>query len=140
MPVKVLRPSFVALLLVIGLVTLGFAGPKKQGNDQGPAAAGTGQTDGGKHKSKKSALPESHQPIDPSQYVGAETCKTCHEDVAKGYDKGPHWKTTLAKHQGRNGRAVRRVTALVKNMQSQPTPARSSVSPACQQRNHPNAA
>jgi DmsE family decaheme c-type cytochrome len=32
--------------------------------------------------------------------VGAETCKTCHEQVAASYDKGPHWKTALAKHQG----------------------------------------
>ncbi|HLW51555.1 MAG TPA: DmsE family decaheme c-type cytochrome [Candidatus Angelobacter sp.] len=38
--------------------------------------------------------------VDPSQYVGADTCKTCHEEVAASYDKGPHWKTTLAKHEG----------------------------------------
>ena len=40
---------------------------------------------------------DNHQKVDPSQYVGADACKTCHEDVAKGYDHGPHWKTTLAK-------------------------------------------
>ena len=37
---------------------------------------------------------------DPTLYVGAETCKTCHEEQAKSYDQGPHWKTTLDKHKG----------------------------------------
>ena len=32
--------------------------------------------------------------------MGAETCKTCHEQQAKGYDQGPHWKTELNKHKG----------------------------------------
>lgn len=30
-----------------------------------------------------------------SDYVGAETCKTCHEDIYKNFEKTPHWKTTL---------------------------------------------
>jgi len=30
-----------------------------------------------------------------SDYVGAETCKTCHEDVYNSWEKTPHWKTTL---------------------------------------------
>src|ERR1019366_42648 len=43
-----------------------------------------------------------------SQYVGAETCKTCHEDVYNAWEKTPHWKTTLNKeggpsHQGCEG-------------------------------------
>ena len=33
----------------------------------------------------------------PSQYVGADTCKTCHEEVFKGFAESPHWKTTLNK-------------------------------------------
>jgi DmsE family decaheme c-type cytochrome len=28
-------------------------------------------------------------------YVGAETCKTCHEDLYNNWEKTPHWKTTL---------------------------------------------
>jgi DmsE family decaheme c-type cytochrome len=35
-----------------------------------------------------------------SEYVGADTCKTCHEDVYKGWEKSPHWKTTLNKKEG----------------------------------------
>jgi DmsE family decaheme c-type cytochrome len=33
-----------------------------------------------------------------STYVGAETCKTCHEDIYKGWESSPHWKTTLDSH------------------------------------------
>jgi Cytochrome c554 and c-prime len=29
------------------------------------------------------------------EYVGSETCKTCHEEVYKNWEKGPHWKQTL---------------------------------------------
>ena len=28
----------------------------------------------------------------PSDYVGAEVCKTCHEDIYNGWEKSPHWK------------------------------------------------
>ena len=31
----------------------------------------------------------------PPDYVGAEVCKTCHEDIYNGWEKTPHWKTTL---------------------------------------------
>ena len=37
---------------------------------------------------------------DASQYVGADTCKTCHEEQALSYNKGPHWKTMLDKRHG----------------------------------------
>jgi DmsE family decaheme c-type cytochrome len=32
--------------------------------------------------------------------VGAETCKTCHEDIYNSWAKTPHWKTTLNKLGG----------------------------------------
>ena len=35
-----------------------------------------------------------------SGYVGAETCKTCHEDIYNNWAKTPHWKTTLNKLGG----------------------------------------
>ena len=43
-----------------------------------------------------------------SKYVGAETCKTCHEEIYNAWEKTPHWKTTLNKdggpsHQGCEG-------------------------------------
>ena len=34
---------------------------------------------------------------DTSKYVGAETCKTCHEEIYNSWEKSPHWKTTLNK-------------------------------------------
>src|SRR5664279_3223104 len=30
-----------------------------------------------------------------SKYVGADTCKTCHEEIYSAWEKTPHWKTTL---------------------------------------------
>src|SRR5579859_95524 len=35
----------------------------------------------------------------PSLYAGTDTCKACHEEIAKTYDHGPHWKTML-NHRG----------------------------------------
>jgi DmsE family decaheme c-type cytochrome len=45
------------------------------------------------------------RPTDPSLYVGAETCKTCHEDMPtkgffKGYEDSPHFVTTLDTKKG----------------------------------------
>ncbi len=45
---------------------------------------------------------------DASKYVGAETCKTCHEETYNAWEKTPHWKTMLNKeggpsHQGCEG-------------------------------------
>lgn len=73
----------------------------------GAAAAASAQQGSDKksstqQKEKKDAAQKStdQYTADPSQYVGADTCKTCHEEVAHSFDKGPHWKTTLSKHQG----------------------------------------
>jgi DmsE family decaheme c-type cytochrome len=48
------------------------------------------------------------QSTNASKYVGAETCKTCHEKIYDGWEKTPHWKTTLdtkggPSHQGCEG-------------------------------------
>lgn len=37
---------------------------------------------------------------DQSQYIGAETCKTCHEDIYKGFEATPHFVTTLDTKKG----------------------------------------
>jgi DmsE family decaheme c-type cytochrome len=39
----------------------------------------------------------------PSDYAGAEACKTCHADIYTGWERGPHWQQTykeggIAKH------------------------------------------
>ncbi|HKV26312.1 MAG TPA: DmsE family decaheme c-type cytochrome [Candidatus Acidoferrum sp.] len=45
------------------------------------------------------------RPTDPNLYVGAETCKTCHEDMPvkgffKTFEDSPHYVTTLDKKKG----------------------------------------
>src|SRR5471030_2279781 len=40
------------------------------------------------------------RPTDPSLYVGAETCKTCHEDIFKNFETTPHFVTTLQNKRG----------------------------------------
>jgi len=43
-------------------------------------------------------------PKDTSQYVGSDTCKTCHEDVyKKQFEATPHFKTTLQGGHGCEG-------------------------------------
>lgn len=58
---------------------------------------------------KKADSPRSSQTYqrstDASQYVGAEVCKTCHEDMPskgfyKTYENSPHFVTTLDKEKG----------------------------------------
>jgi len=34
-------------------------------------------------------------PADSSDYVGAESCKACHEGIYNNWEKTPHWRTTL---------------------------------------------
>ena len=47
--------------------------------------------------------PDSENYTDPtmgSQYVGADTCKGCHEDNFKNIEASPHYRTNLAKIRG----------------------------------------
>jgi DmsE family decaheme c-type cytochrome len=40
------------------------------------------------------------QQKDLSQYIGAESCKGCHEEVYNKFEPTPHWKTMLDKRRG----------------------------------------
>lgn len=51
-------------------------------------------------KQESPAPDQAQKPADSSQYVGAETCKTCHEDVYKDYANTAHFATTLDKKRG----------------------------------------
>ena len=68
-----------------------------------PAA---GQSDSKKKIQAAQSQPSSYQRVtDPAQYVGAETCKTCHEDMPskgffKSYEDSPHFVTTLDTKRG----------------------------------------
>jgi DmsE family decaheme c-type cytochrome len=64
-----------------------------------PAAAQTKQSSkiGSQVSSSASTGPQtSSQP----GYLGSEVCKTCHEDIYNGFEKTPHWKTTLDTRRG----------------------------------------
>ena len=54
---------------------------------------------------EKNAPQKPPNSAEPPEYVGAEVCKTCHEEIFSGWEKSPHWKTTLdtkaePSHQG----------------------------------------
>ena len=57
---------------------------------------------------KNTALPATSS--DASKYVGAETCKTCHEEIYNAWEKTPHWKTTLNKEGGPRSKAAKAAT------------------------------
>lgn len=65
-----------------------------------------GHAQQGKSKPAAQHQDKSYQrPTDPSLYVGAETCKTCHEDMPskgfyKTYEDSPHYVTTLDTKKG----------------------------------------
>ncbi len=48
----------------------------------------------------KAANPSPQGTVDASQYVGSDTCKTCHEDVFKQFQASPHFKTTTVEKWG----------------------------------------
>lgn len=56
---------------------------------------------GDKNKANDQAVGQAltSNPADSSLYAGTDTCRTCHEEIAKSYDHGPHWKTML-NHRG----------------------------------------
>jgi len=59
-------------------------------------------------KQDSNATPQAKEGDKTSAYAGAETCKTCHEDLYNAWEKTPHWKTTLdtrggPSHQGCEG-------------------------------------
>lgn len=87
------------------LLSVAFAGLATASNNDSQAQSGQKTADK-KKKSKSPAdetsasLAEKIYTADASQYAGTETCKTCHEDAGKTFDKGPHWKTLSDKHHG----------------------------------------
>jgi DmsE family decaheme c-type cytochrome len=41
--------------------------------------------------------------VEPGQYVGIDTCKTCHEEMYKSFEATPHWKTMIGHAKGAQG-------------------------------------
>jgi hypothetical protein len=59
----------------------------------------------GKDKDKQAGQSKYQPSTDPSQYVGVEVCKTCHEDMPskdfyKNYEDSRHFVTTLDTKKG----------------------------------------
>ena len=67
-----------------------------------PAAALCAVVAGAADKSKQTdASSKGYQRVtDPSLYVGAETCKTCHEDLHKTFERSSHFRTTTEDEHG----------------------------------------
>src|ERR1035438_5007422 len=72
---------FAVLFCVVSAAALAQAGAPKSGQSASVQAASSAAT--------------STPSPDTSKYVGAETCKTCHEEIYNAWEKTPHWKTTL---------------------------------------------
>ncbi|MFZ0417507.1 MAG: hypothetical protein WAM04_05350, partial [Candidatus Sulfotelmatobacter sp.] len=86
----------VLLFSVLFLFAVSCAAGQGQASQQTPARSAP----------SASASATSAPSPDSSAYVGAETCKTCHEEIYNAWAKTPHWKTTLNKepsHQGCEG-------------------------------------
>ena len=82
------------------------SGSSQSSNSQSSSAQSSNSLSG---SAQSGAAPvPSQPPTEASEYVGAETCKTCHEEIYNTWEKTPHWKTTLdtkggPSHQGCEG-------------------------------------
>ena len=96
------------LLMVFGLWSLPVlaqpqAKPAVVPGADTPAAAAQKQQTPAPSTAAAPAVAPATTAANPSEYVGAEVCKTCHEDIYTGWEKSPHWKQTykeggIAKH------------------------------------------
>jgi DmsE family decaheme c-type cytochrome len=89
--------SFLALAIVLALV---FAASAAADDNSGKR-----RDEPAKTKAKPEQAQKYVRPSDPSLYVGADTCKTCHEDMPtkgfyKSYEDSPHFVTTLDSKRG----------------------------------------
>lgn len=79
---SVFRWTFLVMcLFLLGAVTVMAAKQDKSTNKAVPADQKAAQTD-------------------PSQFVGSETCKGCHEEQFKNIEASPHYRTNAAKIRG----------------------------------------
>ena len=94
------RSLWLATLILV-LVPIGAFGKQEQTTKDTPQQ--TSDKSDKKAADKKKSDQHAgavYSKVDPSQYVGSDTCKTCHEDIAKTHERGPHWKTSFDKRHG----------------------------------------
>ncbi len=63
-----------------------------------PAAFARSPQDSGKPSTQDKTAPQAA--AKGSDYAGSEACKTCHEEIYNGWEKSPHWKTSLNTKEG----------------------------------------
>src|SRR5438270_13246526 len=81
----------IVLMLLILPASAVWGGPRSKDKD--------------KNQEKQTAQAQVEAPADPSQYVGPEVCKTCHEDMPskgfyKSFEDSRHYVTTLDTKKG----------------------------------------
>jgi hypothetical protein len=91
-----------AIVCVLVLATLCSPATRQSSDKPHPSSAKADQQKGRAEQagSQTAAEPGGAPPVDPAEFVGVETCRSCHEQEGKTYDKGPHSKLTSAKAKG----------------------------------------
>lgn len=102
-----LRPGRIALWSVPVLVVCAGIAIAQQNGD---SKTGSGnKTEGKQSQASKETQGSRNQDdagsedVDPSQYVGADVCGDCHEEVRDSFPKNPHSKTLANKRRDRQG-------------------------------------
>jgi DmsE family decaheme c-type cytochrome len=100
-PVRYLGISrALGLLIACGLAsTLAFAQTQTNSTTSDKSAPNA------QEEKNSAAKPEAKANVGASGYIGSEVCQTCHAEIYTGWEKSPHWKTTLdtkagPSHQG----------------------------------------
>lgn len=94
-------PWCCGLLLVLFFAALcSHAAPQRADKKHESSANADQQKSGAEAGSRPAADSNSAGSVDPAEFAGVETCKSCHEEEGKTYDKGPHAKLTSAKDKG----------------------------------------
>src|SRR5215510_3177749 len=93
-----MRNRFWVAVVALALISLGVQ--RAQGASDKAANSQNKSADQQKAKKDANIAPQDadYHKVDPSQYVGSDTCKTCHEEQGKSFDQGPHWKGCEACH------------------------------------------
>jgi DmsE family decaheme c-type cytochrome len=69
---------FLCVVAILGLLSAGSVGFAQAGSEV-----------------HAQTVPSSKAAANPADFVGAETCAACHEDIANKFSSNPHWKLAL---------------------------------------------
>lgn len=91
-----------AVVCVLVFATLCSPATQQSSDKKHQSSAKTDRQNGSAEQAgtQPGASSDSAPPVDPAEFVGVETCRSCHEQEGKTYDKGPHSKLTSAKAKG----------------------------------------